>query len=128
MPIEYTIRDGALRARASGVLDDEGLFEYVRRVIDDPTYDQVDADLFDARDVTGVKLTGEGVRKLATLIQSTKRSSSRVAVVASSPAMFGMARMFELLRPDVTVSVFQEMERAIAWLSAPPEPAPSEEK
>jgi hypothetical protein len=101
------------------VLDDQGLLDYVQDVIADPTYDQVDADLFDARDVTEVRLTSDGVRHVATLIQETKRSSSRVAVVATAPAMFGMARMFELLRPDVKVVVFRDTEQAVAWLVGP---------
>jgi hypothetical protein len=121
VPIDYTIRDGLLRARASGLLDDESLLAYVRAVIADAAYDTAVADLFDARAVTDVRLTTDGLRTVAAIIQQSRRSSARVAVVAESPAMFGMARMFQLLRDDIEVAVFRDEEAALGWVRAPSE-------
>ena len=120
MPIDYAIRDGLLRGRASGVLDDETLLAYVHQVITDPAYDDAVGDLFDARPVTDMRLTAEGIRGVAALIRQTGRSSKKVAVVADSPAMFGMARMFELIRDDIDVAVFRDVDAALEWLRAPP--------
>jgi hypothetical protein len=123
LPIDYTIRDGLLSARASGVLDDETLLAYVHAVIADPTYDTAVADLFDARAVTDVRLTAAGIQTIATVIQQTGRASPRVAVIADAPAMFGMARMFEQLSDDVDVRVFREADAALEWLRPPASPS-----
>ena len=116
MPIDYAIHDGLLSARATGVLDDETLLAYVKAVIADPTYDSAAADLFDARAVTDVQVTSAGLGTIAALIRQSNRSSPKVAVVAESPAMFGMARMFEMLRDDIEVVVFREVGAALEWL------------
>jgi len=119
LPIDYTIRDGLLSARASGVLDDETLLGYVRAVMANPAYQTAEADLFDARGVTGVEITAEGIRTIAALIQQSGLSSQRVAVIADSPAVFGMARMYGMLREDIEVNVFREAEAALEWLGVP---------
>jgi hypothetical protein len=123
VPIDYIIREGALMARASGVLDDETLLAYVREVLADASYAAAHADLFDARAVTDVELTADGVRTVAALIRQSGRSSRKVAIVADAPVMFGMARMFEMLRNDVEVVVFREVGTAQAWLHAQTEGA-----
>jgi hypothetical protein len=119
LPIDYAIRDGLLSARASGVLDDETLLAYVNTVIADPAYDAAAADLFDASAVTDVRLTAAGIQAIAAVIRQTGRSSTKVALVAAAPAMFGMARMFEMLRDDIEVAVFREVGAAREWLRAP---------
>jgi hypothetical protein len=118
LPIDYRIHDRLLDTRASGVLDDETLVGYVRTVMADAAYADADADLFDARDVTDVRLTAEGMRSIATVIQQSGLSSKRVAVVATLPAMFGMARMFEMLRDDIEVRVFRDRDAALEWIGA----------
>jgi hypothetical protein len=119
VPIDYTIREGLLTGAASGVLDDATLLAYVRAVMADPAYETAVADLFDARAVTSVQLTAEGIRTIATIIRQSGRSSTRVAVVAESPTMFGMARMFEQLRDDIEVVVFRDPDAALEWVRAP---------
>jgi hypothetical protein len=121
MPIDYTIRDGLLSARASGALDDKTLIAYVQIVLADPAYLTAGGDLFDALAVTDVQLTAEGIRTVARLIRHSGRSSAKVAVVAERPAMFGMARMFEMLRNDIEVVVFRDSQTALEWLRARPE-------
>jgi hypothetical protein len=116
LPIDYTIRDGLLSARAAGVLDDASLLSYVQAVMVDPDYETTVADLFDARAVTDVQLTVEGMRTIETIIRQSGLSSPNVAVVASSPAMFGMARMFAQLSEGVEVAVFREPAEALEWL------------
>jgi hypothetical protein len=119
LPIEYTIRDGVLQGRASGVLDDDTLLAYVHQVMADPAYGEAAADLFDTRAVTDMRLTAEGIRGVATIIRQSGLSSKRVAVVADSSAMFGMARMFEMFRDDIDVAVFRDVDAALEWIRAP---------
>lgn len=119
MPIDYFISNGLLTARASGRLDDESLLAYVRTVMVDPTYATVSCDLFDMRGVD-LELTGGGIRTIAELIRASRLSSPRVAIVADAPAAYGMARMFEILRDDIEVRIFQDAGEAVAWLQAPP--------
>jgi hypothetical protein len=121
VPIEYTIRDGVLLARASGRLDDATLMTYCRTVKDDPGYAAASADLFDMRGVE-LELTGDGLRAVATFIREARISSPVVAIVADAPAAYGMARKIELLRDDIVVKVFQEPHAALTWVRAPSAP------
>jgi hypothetical protein len=73
--------------------------------------------LFDGTDVQHTELTGDGVYNLA---RSTEGDLNRVAIVASTPVAFGMARMYEICSnwKEERVSVFSDKESALAWLSA----------
>lgn len=119
MPIDYLISNGILQARASGRLDDESLLAYVRTVMVDPAYATASCDLFDMRGVD-LALTGGGIRTVTELIRASRLSSPKVAIVADAPAAYGMARMFEILRDDIEVRVFQDTDEALAWLQALP--------
>ena len=120
MPIEYEIRDGVVHGRATGALDDATLVEYVQRLLLDPAYSPQLPVLFDATQITTLELSGGGVRDAsATVRESLKKPTARLALVVSGPAAYGMARMYGLLRDDVEVSVFEDRDRALAWLREP---------
>jgi hypothetical protein len=119
VPIEYTIRDGVVHAQATGVLDDASLISYVERLLADPHYAADLPVLFDSTKATALELSGAGVRAATAVVRETpKQPTARVALVVSSPAAYGMARMYQLFR-DVEVSVFEDRELALAWLAAP---------
>lgn len=117
-------------ARAVGILDDATFAAFVHSVLADPRYSSATMDLFDALAVTKVGLTGSGLRSMAELIKGAPTATRRVAIVAPPGAVFGMARMYELLRADIPVSVFHDRAEALAWLrqgegaaaKAPPHP------
>lgn len=73
--------------------------------------------LFDGTDVQHTKLTGNGIYNLA---RSTENDLNRVAIVASTPVAYGMARMYEICSnwKEERVSVFSDEESALAWLRA----------
>jgi hypothetical protein len=120
VPIEYVIRDGVVQARALGVLDDASLTSYVERLLADPQYAPDLPVLFDSTAATVLELSGAGVRDATAVVRETpRRPSARVALVVSSPAAYGMARMYGLFR-DVEVSVFEDRELALAWLAQTP--------
>jgi hypothetical protein len=120
VPIEYEIRDGLVQALASGVLDDATLVSYVERLLADPRYAPDLPVLFDSTQVAALELSGAGVRDATAVVRvSSEQPTARVALVVSGSAAYGMARMYQLFR-DVEVSVFEDRERALAWLAAGP--------
>jgi hypothetical protein len=118
MPVDYEIRDGVAWVRARGVLVDADLLVNGEQLAADPRYAQVTRDLFDASEVTSMELTGRGVQALAELLRSGPHQSTRVAIVTNSLLAFGMGRMYELLRHEIDVMVFEDREKALQWLLA----------
>ena len=117
VPIEYAIREGMVQAQASGVLDDASLTSYVERLLADPQYSPDLPVLFDSTQATVLELSGAGVRDATAVVREwPTHPTARVALVVSSPAAYGMARMYGLFR-DVEVSVFEDRELALAWLT-----------
>ena len=120
MPIEYVIRDGMVRAQATGVLDDATLVAYVRRLLADPGYAPDMPVLFDSTQIGSLELSGDGVRDASEAVrETTAKPTARVALLVNHPASYGMARMYGMLREDVEVAVFEDRDAALAWLTAP---------
>ena len=76
--------------------------------------------LIDLRLATRFEVTSSQLRMIAA--QPLFSSTSRRAIVAKNPAVFGLARMFESYRSVAgvgeNVMVFSEMDQAIAWLDS----------
>ena len=118
MPVtfEYDTSNRLVSTRFFGVLSDDDLRHAKAKEYElfEPGSDQLQ--IIDARDVTDVQVTGQGVRELAA--DTPYGPGSRRALVATSDAMFGMSRMFEMLRDrdgDV-FRVFRSMKEATDWL------------
>ena len=71
--------------------------------------------LFDLRFSTGLKVTTEGVRQMATSPLALP-SAARRAIVVPSLLGFGMARMYETLRGEGAPRVFMDYDEAHRWL------------
>lgn len=125
MPVHYSI--DASEALITTVIDDdatpEELQDYICRVMKDE----------DARGLDRIVLLGEvdierfpdaAIRELADLARDLvdEKDGFRLAIVASSPVRFGLARMFELrnVRAPERQSVFHDVESARSWLGRPP--------
>ena len=123
MPLEYRV-DVSLRtvfARASGVLTDTDVLAFVEGVLAHPSMEPDFNQLFDAREVTKLELSGACVREVST--DTGFGEGSLRAFVTESDAGFGMARMYQTLRdtyPD-EVRVFRSIDEARAWLGLPAE-------
>ena len=118
MPVSFAIdRDRTLvLSRAWGVLTDRQLIGAARALAADPGFQPHFRQLADLHAVTSVQVSGAGIRSMARVVPFGR--GSRRAIVVSSDAAYGLARMFETLRSDLAdeVEVFRSLEAALAWL------------
>ena len=123
--IEFSF-DPTLHARVavySGTVDDTELLGTYNALISSPGYDASLNDLVDLRAVEKLDVTGDALRELArafALVVDRRRYRTRRAIVAPMDHVYGMARMYEILRSDAPeeIRVFRDMEAARAWLGA----------
>lgn len=89
-------------------------------MLSDPELDRTFDELIDLRDMETPTLPTEQVRSLATRITDARLSEggTRMAIIAESNALFGLARLFEMQRDDGTVDirVFRSESDARLWL------------
>ena len=104
---EFNSADRMLRCRFEGLLTDEILREYYRIA---PKYVALHAPcsgIFDMLSVNNFEVTPPLIRELAALAPIIPDPASPRFIVAPTPQMFGMARMFELqgqhTRPNLHV-------------------------
>ncbi len=129
MPIQHRI-DHERRivfATGHGEMTDEDLFRYQREVWSDPAlagYDEV----VDMSDVTSIPVaSGRRAPELAEFAarMDAPGTSARLAIVAPSDFVYGMARMYATYRGMQSggtkqVEVFRSMAEAMAWLGRAP--------
>jgi hypothetical protein len=123
MPIEYRIEVPlrTLFTTVFGVFTDADARGLVEGLRNEPDFGSDFDQLFDARGVTSVELSGRCVREIAAVRMFGE--GSRRAFVVGTDVAFGMARMFEMLRDDALdqIRVFKNIEDARAWLGLPAE-------
>ncbi len=102
-----------------GVITDQDAREHVEDLRNHPEFEADFNQLFDARGVTSVELSGACVREIASMRMFGE--GSRRAFVAGTDVVFGMVRMFEMLRDDTPdeIRVFRNIDDARAWLGLP---------
>lgn len=101
---------------ALGDVTDEALLDHQRRLAADEDFEPDFRQLYDFRGATGLEATADGVRQLAE--NNPFGRGARRALVADNRAVYGMARMFQLMAekgPD-RVEVFDTVEAARKWL------------
>lgn len=79
--------------------------------------------LTDLTGVTASDIRAEDIQAAANLRRKHRFPNRfRSAIVADKPALFGYARMFQILNdhPDITIQIFTDMAAAEAWLATPP--------
>jgi hypothetical protein len=119
MPSSYTI-DPARRlviTRVWGAATDEDIHEHGRRLRADPLYDPTYRQLADMSGVTDILVrtsTIEEISRGQLFAPGTQR-----AFVASSDAVFGLLRKFQLHAESLgqTIRVFRDRKEAETWLS-----------
>ena len=124
MPAEYHI-DMELKAifsKAWGTLSDSDLLEHQRLITNDPAFTPDLNQLFDLTEVTGVELTSEGIRLLAS--RDPFGAGAKRAFIVNPGAMevFGMLRMFQIMtdeHPDDLRVQFDHIGKARSWLGLP---------
>jgi hypothetical protein len=129
-PIRFSYdAEAAIRtATYTGTVDDASLVQAYRDLIAQPGFDPLAHDLADLRGVERIEVTPVGLRDLGTLMagdpaQPRSDAVAGLAIVATTPVAFGLARMFELLTqghlPKDT-RVFRDFDEAMRWLRARP--------
>jgi hypothetical protein len=83
----------------------------------DPDFDPSLSQISDFTHVTRIELSGDEIRRLA---QRTIFSAhSRRAFITPNETMFGIGRMFEILRAlegDKGIRIFRTLEAALDWV------------
>lgn len=114
---------GARVATFSDTVDDSELLGAYRSLLSSPDYDPRLNDLVDMRPVTRFDVSGDALQELVRAFSplDAARVHTRRAIVAGSDVVFGMARMYELLRSDTPedIRVFRDMDLAREWLGEP---------
>jgi hypothetical protein len=119
MPAFYKI-DGAHKlvlSTASGVFTLADALAHHDQLLKDPDFDPRYSQLVDFTHTTKVELSAEDVRKLAE--RRVFWSCSRRAILAGGDLLFGLARMFEMLREnsgDEGIRVFRRLDDALDWI------------
>lgn len=125
MPQEYRI-DKAQRAvfsRAWGVLTNEDIVGHHERLSADPDFDPSFVQVADFRDVTEVRVTHEGVRRLVALAIFGPRTKR--AAVVKDDLQYGIVRSVQLWRdlPAEIFGIFRDLDEACRFVGVTP-PAP----
>ncbi len=121
MPVVYQIdaRKRWLEAKLSGQVSISELSDHLRQLFADPDYSDDLNGLIDCRELINVMSVNE-LRGLADMQVDRPGPPwrSRRAVVVSSPAHYGTARVFMLFAEagPVQYNVFYNLENARAWL------------
>jgi hypothetical protein len=106
-------------SRGWGVLSDEDLIEHQRLLAADPDFRPDLSQLANAREVTDVRATAQGVHQM--IAGNPFGKGARRAFVTANDTIYGLARMFELGRVDPRdeCRVFRDMDEARAWRGLP---------
>jgi hypothetical protein len=123
MPICYTIDSDNDRVvvRFSGTVRDQDLFSTFGALYDDPRHRIGMPELTDCRELQRADITTAGLRALARMTGAKLDPAQKpwkVAVVAPQSVVYGLARMYELLREGSPehVAVFRDLAAAEQWL------------
>ncbi len=119
MPATYTIDKGKrlVLSIGTGVLTANDMWTHQKQLVNDKDFDPNFSQLGDFTRVTEIAFTADDVRRFAE--RSIFSPQSRRAFVATTDALYGMVRMFELLRDvrgEGQIRVFRDRDAALDWL------------
>ncbi len=113
-----------------GSFPQDEMFQMIRDLIDHPKFREGYDALVDLTAVEDIALVGADIRSKVAIDKALlpKVGSARWAIVATQDAVFGLARMFQIMMDETSVEVgtFRNRGDAEAWLdercdtSAPP--------
>jgi hypothetical protein len=109
------------RHRVEGKLDFDALVAELRDIYGDPSFRPDQDSLWDLRGARLATVSTPEVRRIVDLVLKHwgTEGAPRSALVVSTEADFGMARMYEMLiaaELGPSVGVFRDVEEAEAWL------------
>ncbi len=104
---------------AVGVFTLADVLEHQEKLLKDSDFDPSFSHLVDLTHITKLDLETEGVHKLAQ--QSIFSRDSRRAIIANADLVFGLGRMYEMLRESCGargIRVFRNLDDALEWVLA----------
>ena len=123
MPLKSVVVEEArlVVTRVSGVLKLPDLEENRASLLADPAFDPSFDHLFDLRGAEAGAFPSKDVEQ-ATRFRAFSETSRR-AVVAPHDLSFGLARMYQSHRTDLShgIRVFRDVDEALGWLGLDPE-------
>ena len=122
MPISYRL-DQNLKmvfTTASGLVTDDDLIDHARKVCADSDVPVGARALVDFRDVQEVEVATETIHQVADIFRASTYAP-KTAFVTNANVIYGMSRMFEMLRDDSPneIRVFRVVDEAKCWLGIP---------
>src|SRR5579864_704527 len=113
MPTEYVIDNarGIVFTRAFGTLTDDDLRDHAVKLKADPSFMPTFRQLVDFSGVSEVALTSRGVTSVAGAANPFERAAVR-AIFAPQDAIFGLARMFEVVHDSTNLLVTRDRAAA----------------
>jgi hypothetical protein len=102
-------------------VDDVQLLETYKKLLEDPDFDINYIDLVDLSSVDQFDITSNGLRKVADFLKPFigEQIRSKLAIVATKAHVYGMARMYQMIRGDKPrqVRVFRDTKcrTVLAW-------------
>ncbi|NNL65011.1 MAG: hypothetical protein HKP30_02085 [Myxococcales bacterium] len=107
------------RVTVSGELRDAEVLSWFRGFLDDLRDAKQVSGIVDTRGVTDLNVTSETVHQMTILVEGRQDvfTGSRWAFIADQDIVFGLSRMYQLLREEAPyeIRVFREMEPAREW-------------
>jgi hypothetical protein len=119
LPVSYVIdkQNKLVVATVTGVLTLDEVLATRRQLMSDPDFDPSLSQLADLSAVTELDLTAVELKMLAET--SPFSLTSRRAFVGERPEVYGLARMYSImrgLRGDQEIHVFRTRDAALAWV------------
>jgi hypothetical protein len=120
MPYSYVVdaTRHLVLSRYSGLVTEADARAKIAAIAADPAFRPDMRELCDARDTIAVQIPGDVVRALPRCFGP----GARRAFVATSPAVYGSARQYEVSQDrEETIRAFSSMDEALDWLGLNPE-------
>jgi len=118
MPVTYLVAPHQVDVSATGFLTEADAVNLVSALATDPTLETESSMLFDAFEADADS-SPEELARIAALFATLKPYLVRIAVVAGSDLMFGLAREYSVYAEQVGLDVrpFRDRATAQGWLA-----------
>jgi hypothetical protein len=100
-----------------GDVSNDTLIELSDAVRSEPALEDGYGVFYDCRGAAAINVTGDLVRDMG---RRAKPDTNRIAMIATTPAAFGLARMYQMLSEgEDRIRIFHGEAEALAWLTDP---------
>lgn len=116
---DFDLKNKIIRCRVDGVVTDESLRKYYRACAAHGALHPNYSGIFDMSAVTFIAISAQTIRELAILPPAIPDPNIPRCIVAGTPEMFGLARMFDLHGSDTrpNLHVVRTEREALAILN-----------